>query len=120
MSRPAIGKAPVPGAANAGRLFVWNGHEQRAPKAGEYYLIGAAPKAYRADTDLDSECWIVTPLTPPGLTAGATERGNIRALGDMIHEATTGSFAYRGPDSWRELAQIARELAVQCERMASP
>jgi hypothetical protein len=119
VNRPAIGKAPVPGAANAGRLFVWNGREQRGPKAGEYYLIGAKPLAYRADVDLDSECWIVTPLTAPGLSAEATTRGNIRALGGMINEGITGTFNYRGPDSWRELAQVARELAVQCERMAS-
>lgn len=36
----------------------WDGKQKRAPKAGEYYISGAIPVAYRAKHDLTQEFYI--------------------------------------------------------------
>lgn len=36
----------------------WDGQPKRAPKAGEYYISGANPVAYRAKHDLTQEFFI--------------------------------------------------------------
>lgn len=61
--RPAIGKRPVlialdgrkPGAPVRA---AWDGAPKRAPRAGELYISGAMPVAYRAANNLSSSYFI--------------------------------------------------------------
>lgn len=50
-----------------GRLFVETG-EHRPPKAGEWYLSGAIPEAWRAPNDLTTPYHILRPATPTEAT----------------------------------------------------
>jgi hypothetical protein len=45
------------------RRYIRTG-EYRPPRAGEYYLSGAVPTAYRAPNDLSDHFYIMRPATP--------------------------------------------------------
>lgn len=61
-----IGGPTYPGEFSFGRFrdvrFVWTG-EKRAVKAGEWYLSGAVPTAYKARGPLDYPYHIMRPAT---------------------------------------------------------
>ena len=63
MTRPAIGfkriRIALSGIRQPGRLYAkWDGNPKRKPLAGELYISGAFPVAYRANVHLETEYFI--------------------------------------------------------------
>ena len=59
MKRPAIGFQKIfAEGARVGKRARWDGKPMRCPKAGEWFISGAIPEAYKAANDLNTEYFI--------------------------------------------------------------
>lgn len=43
----------------------------------------------------------------------------LRELADAVAAKSAGNYQYRSPESWRELALLARQLADECDKAAA-
>ena len=72
-AQPAIGYAPIHG-EHGRTAYRWNGQPARAPKAGEFFISGALPVAYRANADLSTAYFIAVPVDPLEAVRGHIRR----------------------------------------------
>ena len=61
----------------------------RKPKAGEYYLSGARPIAYKTKYDMDSEYWIMIPYEKSSIEVAV--KGLTYKMSDTITKAIAGT-----------------------------
>ena len=114
MNAPAIGRTPVPGEGFISRTstYRWDGKPARVPKAGEYYLSGAIPTAYKAQKDMIGEFFIAVPVhetvTPAQL---ASDIATLATMARTMHPAPR-------PYQLRAMATRARQLADDADALA--
>ncbi len=68
------------------QFFAFNLGDYRPPLAGEFYVSGACPQAYKMPRDSSACYWIVTPRGPGSPGPEPTAEGLADALADLIRE----------------------------------
>lgn len=113
---PKIGRAPVRGEGTNPRapLYRWDGNPARPPKAGEYYLSGAEPVAYRAPCTLSTPYFIAVPVTGDIVPTPREMRSDASTIAAMLAATPEPFPAHRT----RLVATRARQLADDAEALA--
>lgn len=114
MNAPKIGRTPVlrENAMSPHDVYRWDGQPARIPEAGEYFLSGAIPTAYKAGEGMTNAYFIAVPVhetvTPRTLLSDAL---SLTVLVRFIPaQVPTGRL--------RMIAKRARQLADDADALA--